>query len=259
MNRVWIGTSGWSYRHWRGVFYPKEVKPAGFLEYYTRHFDCVELNASFYRLPKKETVAGWVQRTPGYFRFAAKLHRLVTHQKKLHLVEEALAAYFSVMEALKPRLGPILIQLPPSLSFDAERVDRFLRLLTTDYGSYRYALEARHNSWMNEEALTLLKRYAISWTIAHSDRFPYLEAVTAPWVYLRFHGPGRLYASNYTDEMLAPFADRIARWVQQGHTVWAFFNNDVGGHAVRNALTLRRMVAARLGEACVPEEIQETD
>ncbi len=243
-NKFCVGTSGWSYRHWVGPFYPEGMRNDQFLPYYTEHFGCVELNASFYRLPKPAMVEGWVRKTPEHFRFAAKLSRLITHQKRLVDCREPLAAYFEVMHRLKPRLGPVLIQLPPSFKFKAEVVEPFFQLVRKEYGEYAYALEARNDSWFVPEAQEMLKHYRIAWVIADSGgRFPKFEGVTTDFVYLRFHGPGALYASDYPDEQLAEYASKIVQWVREGLTVWAFFNNDVGGYAVKNALTLRKMVA----------------
>jgi len=243
LQNLWIGTSGWSYKHWAGVFYPAEVKSHRYLEYYTQFFNCVELNASFYRLPKLETVKGWVERTPAEFKFCPKLSRLITHLKKLVGVEEALQAFFEVFQPLSAKLGPILVQLPPSLRFDEAKISDFLERLTRKYPRYSYALEARHPGWTEPEALDLLKKFGIAWVISHSgDRFPYFEAVTGKNIYLRFHGPDRLYASKYSGEFLSKFAVKICRWLKEGHQVWGFFNNDFGGYAVENARQLKELV-----------------
>jgi len=245
MGEFRVGTSGWSYRHWLGVFYPENLKPAKFLEFYVEHFDCVELNASFYRLPNEKTVENWAKRTPERFKFCLKLSRLITHQKRLMGVEEPLATFFERFRPLAEaeRLGPVLVQLPPSLRFDPELVERFFMLLDESYPEQHFALEARHASWFAEEALGLLSKYRVAHVIAHSGgRFPSCEAVTTDFVYLRFHGPGKLYASNYPDEMLKEFAEKVAKWLKEGLEVWAFFNNDVGGYAVKNAKQLRSMV-----------------
>ncbi len=246
-----VGTSGWSYRHWVGKFYPEGMRNDQFLPFYAQHFQCVELNASFYRLPKPTMVAGWVKKTPESFRFAAKLSRLITHQKRLVNCQDALQSYFEVMQFLKPRLGPILIQLPPSLRFNREVVRDFFHLLRQDFAPYHFALEARNDSWFTPEAQELLQDHHIAWVIADSGgRFPKFEGVTADFIYLRFHGPERLYASDYPDEQLAEYAQKIVKWLDQGYAVWAFFNNDVGGYAVKNAQTLRQFVS-RFREANV--------
>jgi len=248
MSKFYVGTSGWSYRHWLGVFYPENLKPAKFLEFYVEHFDCVELNASFYRLPNEKTVENWAKRTPERFKFCLKLSRLITHQKRLAGAQEPLGTFFERFRLLKEagKLGPVLVQLPPSLRFDREVAEGFFSLLNEYYGDHRFALEARHASWFVEEALHLLEEHGIAHVIADSGgRFPSYEAVTADFVYLRFHGPGKLYASNYPDEMLEASAGKITRWLKEGLEVWAFFNNDVGGYAVRNAQRLHELVHIR--------------
>jgi uncharacterized protein YecE (DUF72 family) len=144
---------------------------------------------------------------------------------------------------LEGRLGPILVQLPPSLSFDADRAGAFLEVLRPYQDAHRFALEARHESWMGEAPRRLLADHGVSLVVAHSgDRFPYHEAPTADFVYLRFHGPGQLYGSNYPEDSLEEFAAKVKRWIKQGLEVWAFFNNDIGGYAVANARRLRELV-----------------
>ncbi len=245
-----IGTSGWSYRHWVGPFYPPKTPAAKFLEHYTRHFDCVELNASFYRLPRPATVAGWLERTPPDFRFCVKLSRLITHLRRLEVVEEPLGLFFERFAALRPRMGPVLIQLPPSLTYDRQLLERFLMALKPYSAHHRFALEARHESWTQPEALDHLGSGGLAWVIAHSGgRFPYKETATADFVYLRFHGPEKLYGSGYPDEQLREYAPKIAAWLTSGTPVWAFFNNDIGGHAVRDAQRLKNFVGEALSTA----------
>jgi uncharacterized protein YecE (DUF72 family) len=244
MDKFHVGTSGWSYRHWAaGVFYPPEVKSGKYLEYYITQFDCTELNFSFYRLPQARTIQGWAERTPEFFRFCPKMSRFVTHQKKLANIEEPLKLFFERFSILKTRLGPFLIQLPANLRYDATRAEGFFILLASYYGGYHFALEARDASWLSDESLGLLRKYRIALVIAHSDgRFPYREAITTDWTYLRFHGPTDLYASDYPTATLRDYAGKIKTWMAQGIEVWAFFNNDAQGYAVKNAKQLRGFV-----------------
>ena len=238
-----VGTSGWSYRHWADIFYPEEIKPARYLEYYVTRFDCVELNSSFYHLPKESTVAGWVERTPDHFRFCPKLSRFITHQKRLTDCEEALKRFFDVFEGMKTRLGPVLIQLPPGISYDRGLIADFLDILKTGYTSFRFAIEIRHRSWITDSFLDMLMQNGVAFVVADSGgRFPHHEAVTADTVYLRFHGPDKLYASEYGGSGLRMVAEKIINWLRAGHEVWAFFNNDFHGYAVRNALKLNGLV-----------------
>ncbi len=228
MSQFHVGTSGYSYRHWtNGVFYPPEVKAAKFLEYYMTQFDCTELNVSFYRLPSELMVKSWLKRTPEHFRFCPKLSRWITHQKKLNDAEEPLKTFFERFEVLKGRLGPVLVQLPPNLGFNPAKAENFFKLLDVNYGDYRFALEVRHKAWLAEEALELLRRFRIAIVISQSgDGFPYTEATTSDFIYLRFHGPSYRYASDYSEEMLASYADKCRHWMKEGRDVWAFFNND---------------------------------
>ena len=238
-----IGTSGWSYQHWSGVFYPEGVKPAKYLEYYVKEFGCVELNASFYRVPVPKTVEGWAQRTPTSFRFCAKMSRFITHRKKLVDVSEPLERFLAVFDPLRDRLGPFLVQLPPSLRFDPRISEAFLEMLSSQQKTDEFALEARHKSWFTSEALSLLRRNGIASVIADSGgRFAEVDAVTSPSVYLRFHGPNGLYRSPYSTDQLTFYARKIKGWLMEERQVWAFFNNDFDGHAINNAHELQALV-----------------
>lgn len=240
---LYCGTSGWSYRHWSGEFYPADLKPAGYLEYYSGRFECVELNSSFYHLPRPATVEGWLNRTPDTFRFCVKLSRFITHRKRLADSGEALDRFFGVFEALRPKMGPVLIQLPPGMVFAPALAADFIALLTQGYSEYRFAVEVRHRSWIDDRFFSMLQDHAMAFVIADSGpRYPSREAVTTDFIYLRFHGAEKLYASDYDEAALESQAERIERWLDTGKEVWAFFNNDFGGFAVRNAVRLIELV-----------------
>lgn len=246
---LYIGTSGWSYQHWAGIFYPGNIPPAQFLEYYFTKFDCVELNASFYQLPFKATVSGWMRRTPERFRFCTKLSRFITHQKHLANCEEALKNYFDRIEGLNPKLGPILIQLPPGFPYDKERFVDFMETLQQQQYGYRFAVEIRDESWIRDEFFDLLSRYSVAFVIPDAGgKFPYAEAVTTDFIYLRFHGRKQLYATDYTTNDLTCFSEKIQEWLNEGKDVWAFFNNDFGGYSPKNALELKEIMSARICE-----------
>lgn len=236
---LYIGTSGWSYGHWREVFYPADLKTARYLEFYLTKFNCVELNSSFYHLPKEKTVEGWMRRTPGTFRFCPKISRFITHQKHLSGCGEALKNFFDVFEGMRSRMGPLLIQITPGLSRDDALITDFFELLGTHGHSFRFAVEVRHRSWIADPVFELLSRYGIAFVIADSDgRFPFSETVITDMVYLRLHGPEQLYASDYDESQLRRYAEKIIHWLGTGHEVWVFFNNDFHGYAVKNALKL---------------------
>jgi uncharacterized protein YecE (DUF72 family) len=238
-----IGTSGWSYKHWSGAFYPVDLKPDKYLEYYITKFSCVELNSSFYHLPLKITVSGWMARTSGSFRFCLKLSRFITHQMQLVNTKEPLQRFFEVFQGMKGRLGPILIQLPPGLSYDKSLINSFFDLIKGNYSQYRFAVEIRNKSWINDSFFDLLAGNKIAFVIADSgNRYPYNEAVTTDIVYVRFHGREQLYASDYSETILIQYGEKIRNWLVNGKEVWVFFNNDYYGFAVKNAERLGQIV-----------------
>ncbi len=219
------------------------MNPRDFFPFYTKHFHTVEINSSFYHLPKKTTTENWLKRSPDDFRFCPKLSRFITHQKKLAGVEEPLQNFFDVFAPLKPKMGPVLIQLPPGLKFSEPLLRTFLDILQSRYADYQFAMEVRNESWDQPDVANILREYRIAFVAAHSGgRFPFMEYDTAPFIYYRFHGPGHLYASNYPEEMLREFAQKIRANLADGKVVWAYFNNDVGGYAVENARRLIELV-----------------
>lgn len=246
-DKLHIGTSGWSYKHWHGIFYPDDLSPLKYLEHYFSRFDCVELNSSFYHLPRKSTVEGWLNRTPSNFIFCPKLSRYITHHLRLQNTDEALARFFDIFESLKAKTGPVLVQLPPNLPYEKERTDAFLKLLSDKYGDYRFAIEIRHKSWINDEFFTVLEKAGIAFTIAESgNRYPYYEKLTADFVYLRFHGSGQLYSSNYSDPELDYFSSMIKGWLHDNKEVWVFFNNDAHGYAISNSMRLKEITDSKI-------------
>src|SRR5829696_1921950 len=244
--RIHIGTSGWSYKHWRNIYYPAKLASSKWLPFYAQSFSSTEINGSFYRLPSQETVIKWMEQVPKNFVFCPKMSRYLTHMKKLNDPEEPLERFFGIFEPMKKRMGPVLIQLPPMLKFNYDTADYFFSLLKKQYRGYQFVVEIRHTTWLEEDSLTLMPKYDIGFVISQShNEFPYLEAITAKNIYVRFHGPKELYASPYTDEMLNDFAKKFRRWVKEGHTIWAYFNNDVYGYAIEDAKRLMKMVGKK--------------
>jgi uncharacterized protein YecE (DUF72 family) len=234
-----IGTSGWSYQHWKSIFYPETIKPSKYLEYYITQFDCVELNSSFYHLPKEKTIDGWINRTPSYFRFCPKISRFITHRKRLFEADEPLENFFRVFSSMKDKMGPVLVQLPPGLKYDEPRIVYFLEVLKQKYSGFRFAFEIRDKSWIRDKFFALLTSYQMAFVIADSgNRYPYSETVTSDLVYLRLHGNEQLYATDYKMEELRGIAIKTKNWLNQNKQVWIFFNNDYHGYAVKNAKEL---------------------
>jgi len=241
-----VGTSGWSYPHWaKGVFYPRGLKQGDWLRFYADHFDTVEVNMTFYRLPRKELLERWVSMTPSRFRFAVKLWRRITHFKKLAECEEELETFVETMSVLGAKHGPLLVQLPPTLHCDLERLDTLLTMLRTARGRRRWpvAVEFRHKSWLCTEAYAVLVKHAATVCLADMPRCPVVTPNSAPIIYIRRHGPTGRYHGSYTKNRLKSDAKAIHGWVADDRTVYAYFNNDNDGHAVTNAKTLCSMTA----------------
>lgn len=238
-----IGTSGWSYNHWKEIFYPKTVRQKDWLDYYASLFKCVEINGSFYRLPTIEIVQLWNDKVPDDFIFCPKMSRFLTHMKKLRNPEEPLQRFFSVFEPLRKKMGPVLVQLPPQLKFNKEVAEHFYYEWKTKYNAYEMVLEIRDNSWLCAESVDLLNKNNIGLVISQSGYlFPYSEMITATNIYVRFHGPKELYASSYSTQMLEEFAAKFLAWKADGHVIWAFFNNDIYGYAVEDAQRLQSII-----------------
>lgn len=243
LHNIHIGTSGWSYKHWKDTFYPKELKPTDYLSYYAQHFSTTEINTTFYHTPRLSTVENWRNKVPDTFRFSIKMNRFLTQTKRLKDPEEPLEKFFTAIEPVQQLCGLVLLQLPPSLQFDYERTDYLFSLLKRDYKQYQFALEVRHPSWLEVDSISLLTKYNIAFVISQSDgRFPYEELITANNVYVRFHGPEALYASSYSDEMLYYYAEKFMEWTKENAVVWAYFNNDINGHAIANANKLKEIL-----------------
>lgn len=183
---------------------------------------------------------------PDGFLFCPKMSRFLTHMKKLREPEEPLERFFSVFHHMKNKMGPVLLQLPPILKFRYDVAEHLYSLMKKKYGHYDFVLEARHETWLTEESLTLMAAYDIGLVISQSgERFPYSEMVTAKNIYVRFHGPEELYASSYTDKSLRTFAAKFKKWKREGHRVWVYFNNDIHGHAVKDAQRLLQFLGKK--------------
>lgn len=240
---VHIGTSGWSYSHWEHVLYPAGTSPHDRLALYTSRFRTVELNASFYRWPANRTFLRWRRRLPEGFLLSVKASRGLTHGKRLYAPEAWIDRIASAWHDLGDRRGVVLVQTAPGHERDDARLDYFLSRLPP---WMRVAIELRHPSWHDEEVFAMLERYGVAYCVMSGANLPCLLRATAPFVYVRMHGPDHhhLYAGCYSDDDLRWWAARVAEWAAFGKDVFVYFNNDGEGHAVRNAESLRRAVEA---------------
>jgi uncharacterized protein YecE (DUF72 family) len=242
-----IGCSGWNYDGWRhGVFYPGRCPARKWLEYYARHFDTVEVNATFYRLPTVKAVQGWVDQTPDDFVFAVKMSRYVTHVKRLRDLAPSMELFYSRMEPLanSPKLGPVLWQLPPTFHRDDVRLSEALAQLPAG----RHCFEFRHESWFVPEVMALLREHGVALVIGDRPEVHGFQTheLTADWTFVRFHAGTRGARGNYSDSELREWAQRLRSW--RTREAFIYFNNDWEGFAPRNALRLRELLAEDLTE-----------
>ncbi len=240
---VYIGTSGWSYDHWNGVLYPEGLPATQRLGLYVERYRTVEVNSTFYHWPGEPAFRRWASRLPHGFRFTVKAPRGLTHGARLFEPERWIATITEGMHALGPNEGVLLVQLPPGMEYDYERLAYFLRAVN---GALRLAVEFRHVSWEREETFALLEEFGAAYCVMSGAGLACTLRATAPFVYVRLHGPdsAHLYGGSYADDDLRWWGDRIDDWSAGGRDVYAYFNNDGGGNAVRNADSLRVMVGA---------------
>lgn len=237
--KIHIGTSGWHYKHWRGTFYPVDLKPPDFMNYYLNHFDTVEINNSFYRLPTPETFITWRQAVPENFIFAVKASRYITHNKKLIESKEALHQLMHNVSGLQKKEGVILFQLPPGWKCNVDRLREFVASLDP---SHRYTFEFRNQTWYNDEVYDVLKNKNIAFCIYELDHHMSPVVTTADYVYVRLHGPEGKYTGSYSDKTLEMWAKRCADWSADKKDVYIYFDNDQMGYAAFNAKTLQNML-----------------
>jgi uncharacterized protein YecE (DUF72 family) len=238
---VRIGCSGWVYDHWRGRVYPDGLPQRRWLEHYASLFETVEVNATFYRLPKRDTVAAWVEGTPAGFVFAVKASRYLTHLKRLRDLGDGLERFYARIQPLvdSPKLGPVLWQLPENFHRDDDRLAGALERLPPG----RHCFEFRHPSWFHPDVYALLRGHGTALVVGDTPTRPFqAHELTAGWSFVRFHHGSRGRRGNYSDRELEEWAERLARWRAQAD-VYAYFNNDWEGFAVRNALALRKLLS----------------
>ena len=238
MKPVWIGCSGWNYPHWRQTVYPKGLPARRWLEYYATLFDTVEVNNTFYRLPTRSAVANWVEQTPPDFLFAIKASRFLTHMKRLKDMEDGVERFYERLEPLveSPKLGPVLWQLPERFHRNDERLASALKRLPPG----RHCFEFRHPSWFVPDVYALLREYGAALVIGdHPERAFQTHELTTDWTFVRFHYGRDVLNGNYSERELEEWRLQFAAWRTRVE-VFAYFNNDWEGFAVRNALWLKQ-------------------
>ena len=241
MAHAYVGTSGWNYREWRGGFYPEDLGPKKWLSFYATRFDSVEINYTFYRLPSKESCTAWYKQTPADFRFVVKASRYITHIKRLRDVHKAWSGFLGSARALEDKLCAVLLQFPSNFrasEANLQSVDEFLEY-AVHRDSPRLAMEFRDRSCFGKEMLAILRRYRVALVISHSSKYTVPEiTATSDFAYFRFHGPQKMFASGYSGAELRSWAKQINALLDKGCDVHAYFNNDSGGHAPRDAHAL---------------------
>jgi uncharacterized protein YecE (DUF72 family) len=236
--KIYIGTSGWQYYHWKVKFYPENLPSKDFLRFYSKYFNTVEINTSFYHFTKKSTFEKWEKAVNKNFLFSIKLHRFFTHFRKLKLNKDDKRILKETIESYKvlgKNLGPILIQLPPSLKKDLNVLEKFFK----NFRNLRLAIEFRHKSWLDKETYNFLKEKKVAFVISDSPRWPTDIVKTTDFVYIRFHGKPHLFASKYEKEELQRYAKEIKKLKPK--TLFAYFNNDAEGYAVEDALEFQKL------------------
>ncbi len=244
MARLRFGTSGWSYEEWLGVFYKTAAESK--LAAYAKVFDTAEIDSSFYRAPTKGMVIGWLRYSPEDFVFAAKVPQTVTHDRRLDVskkADEDVRAFVELMDPLNDagKLGPLLLQLPPSLRFDPEPVKAFFEVLPH---RVKWAIEFRHPSWLVPEAYDLLKEHGVAYTVVDEPLLPPEVHVTAPFSYIRWHGRGKdpWYDYPYTESELREWVPKVQGIAEASDPVYGFFNNHYHGYAPEDCLQVLEML-----------------
>lgn len=240
LGAVHIGTSGWHYKHWRGEFYPADLPVKKWFEYYCRHFDTVEINNSFYRLPSETAFDAWRDSSPDGFCYAVKASRYLTHMKKLKDPEAGITNFLPRAERLGAKLGPVLFQLPPFWGLDVPRLDQFLSALP---GGHQYTFELRNATWFTPEVYEVLRRHNAAFCIYELAGFHSELQITADFAYVRLHGPEGKYQGSYQHHVLDTWAARIREWRKELRAIYVYFDNDQAAYAVHNARALKSSLA----------------
>jgi uncharacterized protein YecE (DUF72 family) len=249
--KIFTGTSGWSYDHWKEHFYPADLDKKEWFPYYTKHFNTVELNMSFYRYPFPNILKGWKNKMPDDFKMTLKANRQITHYKKFHEVEDDLKKFYNMTANLDDNLGCILFQTPPSFHCDEGNFRVMLKFMALLDHSLKNVIEFRHSSWWNEDVIKLLKAHKVGFCNVSGLSMPSDIIITSNFGYFRFHGPDKPYASEYSEEQLYSWADEISKTAKQNSLkeIYCYFNNDYFGFALKNARRMEELLKEKLNMA----------
>ena len=234
-----LGTSGWSYTGWRERFYPEDLPQRRWLAFYAQHFNTVEINMTFYRYPKRETLKGWLDKVPEKFKFTLKANRQITHLKRIKNVKAEVRYFYILADSLGSKLGCILFQLPPSLTVDLNLLEEFLQILSP---AYKNVIEFRHESWYTDEVFNLLQSFNVIFCTVSSTKVPNTVVKTTETCYFRFHGLTGGYRYSYSEEELAKWAEAIKK--TKAEESYVYFNNDYKAYAVQNCQMLKRLLGS---------------
>jgi uncharacterized protein YecE (DUF72 family) len=234
-----VGTSGWYYDHWKELFYPAGLAKSKWFEHYARFFDTVEINNTFYHLPKERTMQRWHEIAPRGFLYTVKASRYITHIRKLKDAAEPLERFFDRVGLLKNKLGPILYQLPPSLHKNLDLLASFIKLLTKKRTA---VFEFRHKSWYEDDTFELLSQHGVGFCIHDMPDKESPRVVTADVIYIRFHGTTGRYAGSYPKSVLQKWAQWLKDQTKKARAIYIYFNNDIDGHAIKNAKQLKKLM-----------------
>ncbi len=238
---LYIGTSGWQYRHWRGVFYPERLPQRLWLPYFAERFQTVEVNNTFYNLPERAVFAGWYERSPTDFVFALKMSRYLTHLKRLHDPHEPVQRFMDRASALRSKLGPVLLQLPPGLTADVDLLGATIRAFPP---TVRIAVEFRDQTWFTPATRDVLQSSGVALCLADSPRRSQPAWRTATWGFVRFHEGSGPVAPGYERDALRRWVERIGETWTRDDDVYVYFNNDIAGYAIRDAISFAELAAA---------------
>ena len=240
--KVFIGTSGYNYKAWKGPFYPEDIPQKKWMEFYSGQFPTVEIDATFYRSFPRHIYTKWAGLTPDDFVFSIKGSRYITHRSRLNIGKDSIDMFFDAATGLGMKFGPALWQFPPLFKNTKENMSRLKNFFNMLPHESKNAFEFRDESWFVDQTYELLNKYNVGFVINDSGKIPSKEIITGNFVYIRFHGPGARYASEYTTEQLREWAQKIKNY-QKKYDVFAYFNNDVKAYAPMNAELLKELLA----------------